>query len=466
MAISSVLRINALDVLGPICCKNRSVSSSNSEMSRLLRKTGFPSLLSMAQTDAVATIRQVKIVWPDFFTVSNNRRVATIPQRLGVKSIEVCNFAKEVVEAGLPTRLSNEVVQSDSLVGDVTRLAWQRVTTERNPKLYTCEWFEYILDTCLSILQSDGVPDYKNAFATYQKLCLDEFAALEIQDRRARFLDEHDRLVPDLKCRVAPPDWKKISRHKKKFFFGCSRQTVVTLDSGKRCDEPDFRGWCRVCGYWVVGNNYVVCRVCKKPSHRNCVEVLRIPKMSFKCSRITYFLGREGKLMKDPDQAPTVAPVRKRQQCLICGDSVTSASSWKCTLKCDFGAHVDCIRCLEAVEGKKFAVDQFRCNDVVYQMRPEQILRGVRLDVASVESLRSELKVNGRVNTAKYSIKTKRWVNEEVNCRKCHRWYGLNETDHHATYCTGVLGTPIPSRDTPYLLSRCKRFRHISWKTP
>ena len=75
MAVAAVLRVNALDVLGPICCRNKSVTSSNRDMERLLRKTGFPTLLSMAQTDAVATVRQVFKIWPSFFADPDGTRV-------------------------------------------------------------------------------------------------------------------------------------------------------------------------------------------------------------------------------------------------------------------------------------------------------------------------------------------------------------------------------------------------------
>ena len=87
-------------------------------------------------------------------------------------------------------------------------------------------------------------------------------------------------------------------------------------------------------------------------------------------------------------------------------------------------------------------------------------------DPNDVEKLKVELRKRGMVNTAKYSVATKRWRNEEVKCVTCKRWYGLNEQDHHARFCTGNPGTPLAENDTPYLLSRCKRFRHLNWKTP
>ena len=158
--------------------------------------------------------------------------------------------------------------------------------------------------------------------------------------------------------------------------------------------------------------------------------------------------------------------MRKQCRCLVCGDDVEKMVTWSCTLDCKFRVHEKCAFCLEAVLGETWSRDTFRCEHIAFQMHPHEVLSGSELNDSDVARLRSLLVSRGKVNTAKYSVKTKRWVNEEVNCRKCHRWYGLNETDHHATYCTGVVGTPLPRRDTPYLLSRCKRFRHLAFKTP
>ena len=65
------------------------------------------------------------------------------------------------------------MIQSNSLIGDVTRLAWNRVTKKYPKKLYTCEWYEYILDNCLKLSSKDGKKNYRDALSTYQKLCVD-----------------------------------------------------------------------------------------------------------------------------------------------------------------------------------------------------------------------------------------------------------------------------------------------------
>ena len=210
----------------------------------------------------------------------------------------------------------------------------------------------------------------------------------------------------------------------------------------------------------------MACRICKKPSHTYCVDAIRVPRGSFKCSRVTYFLGKGGALMKDPERAPSKPPIQKKQRCLVCGDDVTETSVWHCTLKCEFKAHDKCVSFLADVLDKNLTKDTFCCSDVSYQFRPDEVENDVMPGSIAVKAWRSKLLARGSVNTAKYSVKTKRWVNEEVNCRFCHRWYGLNEADHHSTYCKAISGTPVPRRETPYLLSRCKRFRHISWKTP
>ena len=44
-----------------------SVSSENSKYLKLLEVTGLPTLKEMAMTDAIATVRQVALLKPEFF---------------------------------------------------------------------------------------------------------------------------------------------------------------------------------------------------------------------------------------------------------------------------------------------------------------------------------------------------------------------------------------------------------------
>ena len=76
------------------------------------------------------------------------------------------------------------------------------------------------------------------------------------------------------------------------------------------------------------------------------------------------------------------------------------------------------------------------------------------------------LKLRGQVNTSKYSNKRKRWLNDEIECEMCGRWYGINETNHTAEFCKDAPGSPITNRSRPYPFAHLKRFRCLTYKVP
>ena len=150
--------------------------------------------------------------------------------------------------------------------------------------------------------------------------------------------------------------------------------------------------------------------------------------------------------------------------CLVCGDIIGSIESSECQKKCKFKVHSRCfsINCkLSGYDGS------FCCSMVKYQFRPSELSK-VSNVVSSddVKYLQKISKSRGRVNTAKYHGKRKRWENEEIQCEYCKKWYGLNESDHVALYCEAAIGSPITDRNRRYPFASLKRFRHISWKVP
>ena len=60
MAVSSVLKLNAYDILGGSCCKNMSVSSDNKNYINLLKMADCPTIKKMAMIDSVSAIKQVQ----------------------------------------------------------------------------------------------------------------------------------------------------------------------------------------------------------------------------------------------------------------------------------------------------------------------------------------------------------------------------------------------------------------------
>lgn len=163
----------------------------------------------------------------------------------------------------------------------------------------------------------------------------------------------------------------------------------------------------------------------------------------FSCN---FFLGENSSFICDPTQGTIEKlPVRKKSRCLVCGDGIdVHQHSFACRMGCGYRAHKQCVVCISAVLCRsECADDEFSCSFVEFQLRPEEVVQ--MSNAIGIEELRRKLRLRGKVNTAKYSVTTKRWRNEEINCRKCHRWYGLNEQDHHLNFCLGILGTPPPS---------------------
>ena len=68
MAASAIIRLDARYILGGAICKKMSVTEANPRYLQLLKVTGLPSIKDMALTDAVATVKQVVRVKPEFFT--------------------------------------------------------------------------------------------------------------------------------------------------------------------------------------------------------------------------------------------------------------------------------------------------------------------------------------------------------------------------------------------------------------
>ena len=149
---------------------------------------------------------------------------------------------------------------------------------------------------------------------------------------------------------------------------------------------------------------------------------------------------------------------------------------------CRFGAHDYCIALLSLVKSELGLIvsrDGFRCTDVVYQFKPKEVDecidfvdgrctrerqnqgdRWIMVD-NSVEALVEISRKRGRVKVESYSLGQQRWENEDTFCDLCKRWVGIDEQDHFESWCVGIGGPVTSSSSTEYILSRCKRFRHM-----
>ena len=154
--------------------------------------------------------------------------------------------------------------------------------------------------------------------------------------------------------------------------------------------------------------------------------------------------------------------------CIICGnDTSVDGFKYACRNDCKFSAHLECIRVLCRVLNIEL-LDRslFYCDSVEYHLKPSEVSSCRTFNEAKVKSLRTVIKRRGKIQTHKYSMKRKRWLNDEIECEYCGRWYGANETNHLGTYCSGMSPYGLSQDSRNYPFAQLKRFRHITWKVP
>ena len=127
----------------------------------------------------------------------------------------------------------------------------------------------------------------------------------------------------------------------------------------------------------------------------------------------------------------------------------------------------DCVECLAAIMDKAiWSRRKFRCSEVVHQLKPCEVVSWQNATAADRIGLRKTILKRGKVQTAKYKKRQRRWINDEVECELCGRWYGVNELEHNAAYCSQASGEPITERNLAYPFAYLKRFKHLTRKVP
>jgi hypothetical protein len=155
----------------------------------------------MALRDAVSTTFQVSLLKPDLFIDNPNqsgrpKRKRRNIDRLGISVDKSnCNNSVEVIDSKLPTQLSTDVIQSGALIGEVCRMAWEFVTDKLEPNQYKEAPFERFYKIALKVQFADTNKfSYLETLSIYERLCLTEFKALDVQDRRFNFITPTKRL--------------------------------------------------------------------------------------------------------------------------------------------------------------------------------------------------------------------------------------------------------------------------------
>ena len=147
MGLSAVIGETTMGTLGASCCKSMTVSEDSIRMKTLRKIIGVKSLREIAMTDAIATIKQVHKIRPEWFMRNAEKRKRGQVTRFGTNINSSKQFVNEhemITKAKLPTKLSEEVVRSNALIGDIWRLACEKVIDDslQPPRIKTVHKFE------------------------------------------------------------------------------------------------------------------------------------------------------------------------------------------------------------------------------------------------------------------------------------------------------------------------------------
>ena len=506
MASSAVLGLNAYDIVGSSCCKRMTVKGDNKEYLHLLDIVDLPTIKKMALVDSVSTVRQVAELVPDFFKGSGNNkffnkylkrlcnvdngnrssgRIRSNVDRYGIDAAKrsIRDNSKEVKEANLPNELSLFVVESDAIIGDIWRLACEEVKIKKLAREYVLRKYEQLYEVSKRyVTDSNGNTIFMRALEEYKTLCKIEFNIIEIQERRLHFRTPTKMLVANSICKTSPPEWESpVSR--KRLFFTCDKETPVK-EYGP-IDEKymsfDIHN-CVICGCNIIPKIVLVngkksaswsrgaCKSCGRYAHQNCLDKCFISSKSFICKKIRWHLGPGGIDIEGLNSNLYVGepPIRRQHMCIICGSTtLTDSFKYVCSNECKFSAHLECIRVLcRATNIEIFDRNTFCCDLVEYHLKPSEVNSCRTFIETKIKALRTVMKRRGKIQTHRYSMKRKRWLNDEIECEYCGRWYGANETNHLGTYCSGMSSYGLSQDSRNYPFAQLKRFRHITWKVP
>ena len=475
MGLSAVIGETTMGTLGAACCKSMSVGDDSKRMQVLRDMVGVKSLREIAKTDAVATIKQVADLRPEWFRRNNDKRRRHNVCRLGINDDRTKTFENKheaVIAAKLPTVISEEIVATGALIGDIWRLACDKVIDDeaRSPDVNTMYKFEdlWLLaeETCMSEVSK---PSVSEIMLTYHALCRQFLGTSEVQARRLANLTVSRPLKRSRKCVVSAPKWSKNKR-RKPWSFSCQKE-APKIDG---VVEP-----CAICGYEVnfiklknlglavESSDFCKCKRCMRSVHSKCVDKLRLKKSLFYCNNVSRYLGRDAieLTISAPDIGPK--PLREDMKCLICGDEFYSdATKIECTeTGCKYGAHEICAAVLAKINDSALDVPTFQCNQVNYYLKPNEVSDLVVDDIVKMKAMESILRFRGKINVSSYTPKRVRYENPDVECEHCGGMININEDDHCLAYCRArYAGTPIPTRDYEYVLDRSKRIRRMALK--
>ena len=208
----------------------------------------------------------------------------------------------------------------------------------------------------------------------------------------------------------------------------------------------------------------------KKKIHKKCIAGLFIKVKSFRCCLVKYHLGVDGSNIFGPVSTRSLSsvPVRSCSNCLVCGGSIANDSdNVMCIKNCGYGTHLECVKVLFDMQKiNNRSLESFQCSDVIYHLKEDEVKVGINGNRKDKDMLYKRVKTRGRVGSSTYLKKRKRWMNDEIECEFCGRWYSTEENNHFEFYCAGMFGEGLTDSNKFYPFSRLKRFRHLTRKVP
>jgi len=465
MGISAVVGQTALGTLGAGCCKAMTVKKDNNRMKKLLKMVGLKSLEEIAMTDAIATVKQVAKLRPDWFIFDDeDKRKRTQPTRLGVNTdySQILRIDHEaIVKAKLPCGIAKEIYSSGALIGDIWQLAVRKLIDdfenkeELNSFIFKYKYEELWLSAEMVCKEQNKNCTNIEIIKTYHVACSEYLDLLDRQARRIANLTVTRPLMAHQTCNVSPPRWHTRKKKASKYGFNCKKKPP----DGDLGDEMYA---CVVCGTGLnkYGDDCGICKLCSRPAHIECLDRLLLA-FEFRCKDILRPLAGPGVETVCTSKIEP-KPLRFEDQCLVCGDELVSDRLSCRHNNCKYGAHEYCAAIICKVNSGNLVSSEFECNDINYYLKPVEIKKFCKNEM-DVDDIKQILKRRGKVNCKKYSPVRKRYANPDIECDRCGKTVGINELDHELTYCSASsVGTPVPKRDYHTSFSKLKRLRRIA----
>ena len=242
MAMSACLGLTAAETVGLSCCSSGKVSDENPTYKDLCETLKMPTIKDMAITDARALISQALNLRPYMFVASRSKRlknplpITTAADFCNSLTSDVLSLAHEKHEIICKIQ---KVKYRKNKKGKISKAERRRVD-ELNLKNRPI----FLKDFNTAEKESNSL---KQALVVFKNMNKFRYGVLDKGDRRRNFKTPSDKII--LECKVLPP------------------VSVRDLPC------QDLLGVCMICGESCEDEG-TECRICKRPVHDDCGEVL------------------------------------------------------------------------------------------------------------------------------------------------------------------------------------------------